>query len=141
MSHYGDLTKYVYTSGFRRPKTLNVGWLDGRHSFETARPARWLILKLWDLCQYCLMEDRGFHECNLSDCPGPTRKLRALYFGERRAKVRKMQERQDLLRKTLLTNGVSRGIRILIAEELAALEQSLKNPFRGHSKMPLGIDP
>jgi len=52
-----------------------------------------------------------------------------------------MQERQDLLRKTLLTNGVSRGVRILIAEELAALEQSLKNPFRGHSKMALGIHP
>ncbi len=141
MSHYGDLTKYVYTSGFRRPKTLNVGWLDGRHSFETARPARWLILKLWDLCQYCLLEDRGSHECNLSDCLGPAKTFKTPNSVGGHQKERRIQAKKDFLRKALLSSRLSSSVRIYFAEELAALDQGLKNPARGYAKTILGVHP
>jgi len=66
MSYYPDLSHLP-----RRRHVFRVGWLDGEYPFETARPPKWLVRKLWRFCNYGWLLHRGFHECNLPHCPGP----------------------------------------------------------------------
>ncbi len=140
MSYYADLTNYTYTPSFCRPKTLNVAWLDSRHPFETARPPKWMIKKLWAYCQFSLAEDRGFHECNLPDCRGPARKVKPLYFGGKPPTEGELHERYDQRRRALHSRP-GRLAMTHLAEELVALDRGLSRALRGHSKMTLGVHP
>jgi len=81
MAYYADLSKHSSHS-----KALKVGWLDGTQPFETTRPAKWLIEKLWTFCKCSLLHSGGFHECNLFCCPGPARKAKnLLYHGPKKS--------------------------------------------------------
>src|SRR6266404_527269 len=70
MAYYPDLTQYEYNAVNRGDpsKTLNVGWLDCHHPFETAPSADWLIEKLWAHCLFAVDDKHGFHECDLRKC-------------------------------------------------------------------------
>jgi len=132
MSYYPDLS-----SRFREPKTLNVGWLDGEYPFATARPAKWMVQKLWSFCECSLLYAGGFHQCNLTDCAGPARKLiRSDALTER-----ELQERQASLRSEIRTGILSGISKARKADILADLNSSLKSVLRGYSNMVLGVHP
>jgi len=70
MAYYPDLSPYEYSdikSG-DLSTTLNFGWLDRAHKFDTEPPAEWLIDKLWKHCLFAIDEKYGFHECDLRKC-------------------------------------------------------------------------
>jgi hypothetical protein len=130
--HFSDLSKR-----YRQPKTLHVGWLDGSLPFETARPAKWLVRKLWSCCECSVMHAGGFHQCNLPDCPGPAMKLGR----ERRLTLRKIQEQQASFR-TSIHSGILSGLpKDRKAALLSDLDQGIKDGLRGYSTMILGVHP
>src|SRR5438552_8376267 len=134
MSYYADLTKYAHHLSFLRPKTLNVGWLDGSHQFETARPARWIVDKLWAYCEYSLAEARGFHECNLTDCPGPARKFRHSSCGGKAAALREAEQHHAFLRRAIQAGPPGRQPTAHRARFLEMLDEDLRIARRGYSK-------
>jgi hypothetical protein len=136
MAYYPDLSK---RHGHR--KTLCVGWLDEAHQFETARPAKWMVEKLWSYCKYSVANARGFHECTLADCPGPARKLKHHGSGEKRPTAHELQEQHATRRKdfeTISSSGLSKAFK---ANLLADLDRAFNSALRGYSKMILGVHP
>lgn len=71
--HYHDLTPYEYLAKSRgpladaAPRSLNVGWLERGHPFDTAEPSAELLARLWALCRAPVNATRGTHECELCD--------------------------------------------------------------------------
>src|SRR5437016_2076988 len=110
MSYYPDLSKR-----FPEPKTLNVGWLDGQHPFETARPPKWIAARLWVYCQYSLLHAGGFHECNLPCCPGPARKVRSLlYQGNSKSALSSEERMRQFLQDKVLSKRTKANVNDLL---------------------------
>jgi len=97
MSYRPDLSQHL-----RNPKILQVGWLDKQHPFETARTAKWIVEKLWSLCEYSLAHAGGFHACNLPGCCGPFKNVK-IHFGGGRPNAHRLQEEYMSLRKLFET--------------------------------------
>lgn len=70
MSYFEDLTEYTYREAAKRPKTVNVGWLEAGHPFNTELVTEELLSRLWRFCEYSIVALRGFYECNLPVCSG-----------------------------------------------------------------------
>jgi hypothetical protein len=135
MPYYPDLSKHL-----RHPNFLRVGWLSGKHSFETSRPAKWVIEKLWAYCEHSILPAGGFHQCNLPDCRGPFRKVKIRFDG-RRPSARQLKEEHDSELQKLLMGPLSRFSAEQKKEFIAELNEDLKDALRGHSKMTLGVHP
>src|SRR5215467_8485000 len=138
MSYFSDLSRRFY-----QPNTLNVGWLDGEHRFEKARPPKWMIEKLWLYCRYFLIPAGGFHECNLPNCTGPFKKVKSdLYIADSEEALREEENLREFLRREDLTERV----RASFAELLKAVRQKYIKiilgipPIRSDSPRPLGSD-
>ena len=136
MAYYADLSPH-----FRQRKVLNVGWLDRKHGFETARPAKWMIERLWVFCRYSILSAGGFHECNLADCPGPCKKLRENYSRGKRPTIREILEADALARKQLVSGPLARLSKASKAEMSARLDEALNRAQRGFAKMTLAVRP
>lgn len=61
--YFKDLTKYKYTN--KSESSLNVGWLDERHSMTQGEVSDEFLEKLWKYLRYPVNVCRGFHSCNL----------------------------------------------------------------------------
>ncbi len=134
MSFYPDLSRR-----YCRPKTFRVGWLDGEHPFETFRPPKWMVEKLWAHCQYSLIEFRGFHQCNLAGCPGPAKKLRH----PRRSKaaiIREFAQQQAFLDNFVEKTKTPKDDPV-VANFRAMYNEGFKCGLRGYSRMILAIHP
>ena len=135
MSYYPDLSKR-----HGRYKAFLVGWLDAGHAFETARPAKWLVEKLWEHCAHVFNPAGGFHECDLPDCPGPARKFRDGYHGAKRSK-REIYQSLARHRESMLGWRRGRLPKLFLYNQLAMLDQALRNELRGYSRMIYGVHP
>ena len=136
MAYYPDLSTH-----FRQRKVLNVGWLDGKHGFETARPAKWMIERLWVFCRYSILAAGGFHECDLADCPGPCKKLRQNYSRGKRPTIREILEADALDRELLESGPLARLSRARKAEMSAMFDEALNRAQRGFAKITLAVRP
>jgi len=114
-----------------------VGWLDGEHPFETARPAKWMVRRLWSWCECSLLHAGGFHECNIAACPGPARKLI-------RSDIPSEAELEDThaaLREQIQTGALRKLSKAYKSNFLSNLDQSFKSARRGYHNLVLGIHP
>ena len=69
MAFYDDLTPYTYLHPEEEPAgTVNIGWLDRRHSFPTGETTAEFRAKLLGICQRGVKRTRGFHTCDF--CKG-----------------------------------------------------------------------
>lgn len=80
MSYYADLSLFDQPGSSSRITLLHIGWLDRDYPFETAVPEQWIIKTIWAFSKFSVHESRGYHECNLTRCPGPSRKDPDLYL-------------------------------------------------------------
>jgi hypothetical protein len=81
MTYYLDLSPYRYyekVAGleyFSDPRlaSINVGWLDGSMEYPTDITNAEFKRKLLEFCfsENVVNQTRGFHVCNLADCPCP----------------------------------------------------------------------
>src|SRR5438876_5886423 len=137
MSYYPDLSRYTHHLSLRRRKTLNVGWLDGGHQFEVARPAKWIVERLWSYCQFSLAESHGYHDCNLADCPGPAKKLSRFSPAEKTRILRALEQR-----RTFCSNFVKAGgANTATARLMSMVDQEWQSAMRGYSRIIIGIHP
>ncbi len=138
MAYFPDLSGFEDSRDRWKRRTFNIGWLDRAHQFEVGRPPKWLVNKLWDFSQYSVHEARGFHECNLPNCPGPMRRLKNFYIGGRTPTARELQQTRAALRevfqKRLPNNAITR-------EMIAMLDEQDRKPPRKFFKRILGIRP
>lgn len=69
MTYFEDLSPYAYLPDSAPSTTttvLNVGWLDGEHSFAVGEPPEEFADKLGVLCaEHATEQTRGFHWCDL----------------------------------------------------------------------------
>ena len=68
MTYFEDLSPYTYLPETVSPgaTVLNVGWLDGEHSFNVGEPPEGFADKLGVLCaEHATAQTRGFHWCDL----------------------------------------------------------------------------
>ena len=64
--YFEDLSDYAYGRGsFYRPKTKNIGWLEGCHSYQQAPASEHMLEVLWQYCSISVAQTRGIHECDL----------------------------------------------------------------------------
>ncbi|MDR0286881.1 MAG: hypothetical protein LBI03_04115 [Clostridiales bacterium] len=63
MAYYPDLSDYCY--GGRADGSLNVGWLDNIHLFNTGIVSEKFLDGLWAFLHIPVNEYRGFHVCEL----------------------------------------------------------------------------
>jgi len=70
MAYYPDLSPYEYSDikTGDLSETLNFGWLEQGHPFQTAKPEKWLVEKLWAHCLFAVTDYRGYHPCDLPHC-------------------------------------------------------------------------
>lgn len=61
--YFEDLTIYEYFNEFINSQTLNVGWLDAKHSFKREQSSSDFLDKLFQMCLYSLNKSRGYHQC------------------------------------------------------------------------------
>lgn len=66
MAYFADLSPYCYSTR-NEPLSMNVGWLERRHHFETMAPSEDILELLWCFCSTPVRQTRGFHQCDL--CP------------------------------------------------------------------------
>jgi hypothetical protein len=130
--YYPDLSKQDH-----QPKLLHVGWLHRSYPFEKARPAKWLVRKLWSYCECSMQHALGFHQCNLPNCPGPTRKLGR----DRASTLREFRKLHPSVRKDIRSGSLSKFSEDAKVEMLSDLDQDLKNALRGYCTMVLGVHP
>jgi hypothetical protein len=69
MTYYKDLTPYSYYHMGIDDNTLNIGWLDKRHTFTTGGVEAQVIDKLWRFLKPKLLRTRGFHVCEFCKFP------------------------------------------------------------------------
>ena len=117
-----------------------MGWLDEKYPFETTRPAKWFVEKLWTYCEHSTAPAGGFHQCNLPGCPGPFRKVKICFSGKRPSARQLLREYESDL-KDLQTGPLSRLSPQRKAEHLAELDRCFKDSLRGYSEMTLGVHP
>jgi hypothetical protein len=81
MPHFPDLSAYSYDN--RSTGLLNVGWLDGEHSYHKGPVASELVDRLREYCvAKTTAQMRGFHVCNL--CHERVYQRYAEWCGQRR---------------------------------------------------------
>jgi len=66
--YFPDLSQYSYLehSPFslkEKPRPLNVGWLDIKHTFPTDKASKDLLDALFEACSHPVNKMRGFHQC------------------------------------------------------------------------------
>jgi hypothetical protein len=136
MSHFPDLSKYTYSGKLGRPKMVNVGWLDGAHRFKTARPPLWFVQRLWSYCQCSIIQLHGFHQCNLPDCPGPSKKMHLFHednLNKEEIEKEYAAECKALKDKFKDTPG--------LYQFLGCLEDVKNDRIRGYSRLIIGVHP
>jgi hypothetical protein len=130
MPYYPDLS-----SRRRDRKKLNIGWLNWHYAFETGRPPKWLVRKLWLYCKYSVHHARGWHDCNLDDCSGPCKKL---LIHDKAAQLLKLEEEIARAKKGFRIGG---KIRKAPDSYLERLEDNLRTVHRGYSQISHGLHP
>src|SRR6266853_3864660 len=130
MAYYPDLSK---CSGYR--KKFYVGWLDEAHQFETARPAKWMIEKLWGYCSFSQLHRVGCQECPFPGCPGPFKKANWIYPYGRARTERELEEQDATVRELLRTRRLARRIGASKSQLQAGLDQLRERARRGSPKM------
>ncbi|NQZ09405.1 MAG: hypothetical protein HRT35_19800 [Algicola sp.] len=63
MTYFKDLTKYSYNHDKEIDNTINIGWLNEDHFFDTEEPSDEVLANLWDFCKISVIQTRGLHEC------------------------------------------------------------------------------
>src|SRR5437879_8510248 len=99
MAYSPDLSGYHHFRDRHKSRSSNIGWLDRAHEFETAPSPKGVINKLCAYSQYSVNEARGFHECNLPNCPGPMRRLKPFYVGGITPTARQLQQARAAFRE------------------------------------------
>src|ERR1044071_8695229 len=127
MPYYRDLSKRR-----RQRKHFSIGWLDWRHPFDTGRPPKWLIRKLWVYCKYVFNPSRGYHYCDLAHSSGPGTKL---HIHNKAAQLLRLK--QEMARIKIDVRFPPNSRRFL----LARLEDQLRVVERGYSVISHGIHP
>jgi len=145
MPYYPDLSDYgdsKYSDYLKQlgQKPLHVGWLDGRHHFEKARPSKWLVERLWAYCEYSSIECHGYHDCNIADCPGPAKKFNRIHAAERAKRLCDLKKKRAFLLKALEATFSGKGI-AFFKHNVAPIDQEIMNAERGYSRMIVGIHP
>ena len=130
MPYYPDLS-----SRRRDRKKLNIGWLNWHYPFETGRPPKWLVRKLWHYCKYSVNHARGWHTCNLDNCSGPGKKFR---IHNKAAQLLKLEEEIARAKKGFRIGG---KIRKASDSYLERLEDNLRTLHRGYSQISHGLHP
>lgn len=69
MSYFEDLSDYRYFVGGFRAGTVNIGWLEDGHAFNTAPPENQILDLLWEFCRVSVTQARGYHMCDLCAPP------------------------------------------------------------------------
>lgn len=63
MTHFADLSNYVYNDEFAQAHTRNVGWLGEGHPFPQRPADDRLLDALWAACSVFTAQSRGYHSC------------------------------------------------------------------------------
>ena len=63
MTYFSDLSPYAYLLGETNPPTLNVGWLDSKHTYLQGETSEEFTERLWCFCRRQVAVMRGFHFC------------------------------------------------------------------------------
>lgn len=80
--YYKDLSKYRYFK--TKEPAVNIGWLDGHHTYETGPVPEEFLDKLWKYMRYPVEVARGFHVCELCPRESSGKSVRIEYKNVRR---------------------------------------------------------
>lgn len=72
MTHFADLSQYVFVGTAGSAVARNVGWLDEHHKFPTGEPASELLDAVWVYCSILVAPTRGLHRCAFCASPPNT---------------------------------------------------------------------